>query len=106
GRLRAGKRVKRAQGGAGLEGGVGVAGRTAGSERPDRNDRRRGGTGGRGIEANHAFEGKAAVRFPPSISRQNAQPVEATKRMIMLPYRSFWKNAKAPTLEAFPDPKW
>ncbi|WP_245442292.1 hypothetical protein [Mesorhizobium hawassense] len=34
------------------------------------------------------FEGKAPVRFVPRFSRQNAQLVGATKRMIMLPYQS------------------
>lgn len=35
------------------------------------------------------LEGKAAVRFVPSFSHQNAQLVGATKRMIMLPYQLF-----------------
>ncbi|WP_210242805.1 hypothetical protein, partial [Mesorhizobium sp. CU2] len=72
-----------------LEGGVGVMQRATGGERPGGDGRRWGGIGGRGIEANHTCEGKTPVRFVPSFSRQNAQPVEATKRMIMLPYRSF-----------------
>lgn len=51
------KRVERGQGGAGLEGGVGGAGVTAGRERPSRNGWRRGGAGRRGVEANHGFRG-------------------------------------------------
>lgn len=57
GRLRPGKRVERAQGGAGLEGGVDVMERAAG-ERPGRDGRRRDVTSGRGVKANHDFEVK------------------------------------------------
>ncbi|MET3594641.1 hypothetical protein ABID26_004049 [Mesorhizobium shonense] len=87
--LRPSKRVEGAQGGAGPEGGVGIMQRANG-ERPSRDGGGRGGgVGSRGIEANHAFEGKMPVRFAPSILAKNAQLVGVTKRMIMLPYQSF-----------------
>ncbi|WP_366929745.1 hypothetical protein, partial [Mesorhizobium sp.] len=77
-----------AQRGAGLEGGATVAQRANVCERPSRNGGRHERIGGRGVEANHAFEGKMPVRFAPSISAKTAQLVGASKRMIMLPYQS------------------